>query len=106
MRLSLKRWSWALVLLFGIGVNAGLTRAMTLPAQDDRGQAHDEARDQANNQDYAKNKNYQQGMRDGQDDHKRNRDHSKKRHFKKDEDQKAYEAGYQQGFQGDERKDR
>jgi hypothetical protein len=26
-----------------------------------------------------------------------NKDHSKKRHFKKDDDQKAYEAGYQQG---------
>jgi hypothetical protein len=36
-------------------------------------------------------------MREGQDDHAHNRDHSKKRHFKKDEDQKAYEAGYQKG---------
>lgn len=36
-------------------------------------------------------------MREGQNDRTRNLDHSKKRHFKKDEDQKAYEAGYQKG---------
>jgi coproporphyrinogen III oxidase-like Fe-S oxidoreductase len=48
--------------------------------------------------DYSKTKQYQQGIREGQDDHAHNKDHSKKRHFKKDEDQKAYEAGYQKGF--------
>jgi hypothetical protein len=52
---------------------------------------------QADDQDYSKNKNYQQGVREGKDDHAHNRDHSKKRHFKKDDDQKAYEAGYQKG---------
>jgi len=36
-------------------------------------------------------------VREGQDDHAHNRDHSKKRHFRKDEDQKSYEAGYQKG---------
>jgi hypothetical protein len=30
-------------------------------------------------------------------------DHSRKRNFKRDEDQKAYESGYQQGHQGDEK---
>lgn len=48
--------------------------------------------------DYSKTKQYQQGVREGQSDHAHNLDHSKKRHFKKDEDQKAYEAGYQKGF--------
>jgi hypothetical protein len=48
--------------------------------------------------DYSKTKQYQQGVREGQDDHAHNKDHSKKRHFKKDEDQHAYEAGYQKGF--------
>jgi hypothetical protein len=36
-------------------------------------------------------------MREGRSDHARSLDHSKKRHFKKDEDNKAYEAGYQKG---------
>ena len=50
---------------------------------------------QDHEQDYSKNKTYHQGMRDGQYDHVHNKDHSKKRHYKKDEDQKAYESGYQ-----------
>jgi hypothetical protein len=36
-------------------------------------------------------------MKEGQSDRTHNLDHSKKRHFKKDDDQKAYEAGYQKG---------
>jgi hypothetical protein len=53
---------------------------------------------QAQEKDYSKTKQYQQGVREGKDDHDHNKDHSKKRHFNKDEDQKAYEAGYQKGF--------
>lgn len=60
------------------------------------------SQDQGHDQDYSKNKNYQQGMRDGRDDRAHNRDHSKKRHFKTDEDRRAYEAGYQEGHQGDQ----
>jgi hypothetical protein len=52
---------------------------------------------QAQEPDYSHNKTYQQGMREGRADHAHNKDHSKKRHFKKDDDQKAYEAGYQKG---------
>jgi hypothetical protein len=48
-------------------------------------------------QDYSKNPKYQQGLREGKVDQTHNRDHYKKHHFKKDEDQKAYEAGYQKG---------
>jgi hypothetical protein len=36
-------------------------------------------------------------MREGKVDQAHNRDHFKKHHFKKDEDQKAYESGYQKG---------
>jgi hypothetical protein len=38
-------------------------------------------------------------MREGESDRRQNKDHSKKRHFTKDEDQKAYEAGYQKSRQ-------
>jgi hypothetical protein len=48
--------------------------------------------------DYSKSKQYQQGVKEGQYDHAHNLDHSKKRHFKKDEDNKAYEQGYQKGI--------
>jgi hypothetical protein len=80
-----------LAVVLGVGITGGTVRA----AQEDRGHV-------SQDQDYSKNKNYQQGLREGQNDHKRNLDHSKKRHFKKDEDQKAYETGYQQGHQGDQ----
>jgi len=80
----------ALAVVLGGGITGGTLRA----AQEDRGQV-------SQGQDYSKNKNYQQGERDGRDDQAHNKDHSKKRHFKKDEDQKAYEAGYQHGHQGD-----
>ncbi len=48
--------------------------------------------------DYSKTKQYQQGVREGKDDHVHNKDHSRKHTFKKDEDRKAYESGYQKGF--------
>jgi hypothetical protein len=70
-----------------IGITGGTLRGAT-PAS---------SQDQAQTQDYSKNKNYQVGMRDGKDDKTHNKDHSRKRKFKKDDDQKAYEFGYQQG---------
>ena len=77
MKTNLRHWALAAVLAMGIG-------GVALQADDAK--------------DYSKTKQYQQGVREGQDDHAHNKDHSKKRHFKKDDDQKAYEAGYQKGF--------
>jgi hypothetical protein len=77
----------------GIGISGGALQVMASPVFQDQNQDSTKNKDQ----DYSKNKRYQQGMREGQDDHAHNRDHSKKRHFTKDEDQKAYEAGYQKG---------
>jgi hypothetical protein len=88
MTLNLKRG--VLILVTALGVGASIIPAVAAPFFQD----HD------HDQDYSKNKKYQQGMREGQDDRTHNRDHSKKRHFKKDEDQKAYESGYQKGHGG------
>jgi hypothetical protein len=77
MKLNLKNWVLAAVMSIGIG-------GIALHADDAK--------------DYSKTKQYQQGVREGQSDHAHNLDHSKKRHFKKDEDQRAYESGYQKGF--------
>ena len=85
MRMNSGRLIGVLALAVGIGISGGTVQAVAAPFFQD----HD--------QDYSKNKTYQQGMREGHDDQAHNRDHSKKRHFKKDEDQKAYEAGYQKG---------
>jgi hypothetical protein len=79
MKNNLRRSLWALTIAVGLGIGAGAVQAQ------DQGP------------DYSRNKTYQQGMREGRTDHAHNRDHYKKHHFKKDEDQKAYEAGYQKG---------
>ena len=85
MRMNLKHFVW------GSGGRSGYwyQRATALAVGAPFFQDHD--------QDYSKNKTYQQGVREGHDDQAHKRDHSKKRHFKKDDDQKAYEAGYQKG---------
>jgi uncharacterized protein HemX len=82
MKNNLKRGLWALAIAVGLGIGAAAVQAQ------DQGP------------DYSKNKRYQQGMREGQYDHAHHLDHSKKRHFKKDEDHKAYEAGYQKSHGG------
>jgi Ni/Co efflux regulator RcnB len=93
MRMNLERCVRVLAVAAGVGISGCMAQAAGAPFFQD----HDQKQDQSQDKDYSKNKTYQQGMREGQDDHAHNRDHSKKRHFKKDEDQKAYEAGYQKG---------
>jgi hypothetical protein len=83
MSINVKQCLGVLAITAGLGVGTG-TVAVGAPFQE-------------HEQDYSKNKTYQQGVREGHSDQTRNRDHSKKRHFKKDEDQKAYESGYQKG---------
>ena len=88
VRMNLRQCVWVLAVALGAGITGGTVRAA----------ASQPSQDHAQTQDYSKNKNYQVGMRDGKDDKAHNKDHSKKRNLKKDEDQKAYEFGYQQGY--------
>jgi len=81
MRINFRRCAGTVAIAMGIGISS-----LSVP------QAN-----AAEDQDYSKNKTYQQGMREGKNDGAHHKDHSKKRHFNKDEDQKAYEAGYQKG---------
>ena len=92
MRMSFKPYVWVLALVVTAGITGGTVRAVAPPALNGAGQ----------DQDYSKNPRYQQGLREGKNDQAHKRDHYKKRHFKKDEDQKAYEAGYQKGHGGDQ----
>jgi hypothetical protein len=85
MKMNLRRYIGVLAVAAGIGIGGAAVQLVAAPFQD---------------QDYSKTKTYQQGMREGKDDQAHNLDHSKKRHFKKDADQKAYEAGYQKGHGG------
>jgi hypothetical protein len=86
MRMNFKHCFCVMAVVVGVGIGGG-TAAVAAPLFQDHNQGPD----------YSKNKTYQQGMREGQSDRTRSLDHSKKRHFKKDDDQKAYEAGYQKG---------
>ena len=92
VRIKLGQCVWLLALVLGAAVTGSGVGAAASPAAQE---------DQASKHDYSTNKTYQQGMRDGQNDQKHKKDHPKNRHFKRDEDQRAYEAGYQQGRQGD-----
>jgi hypothetical protein len=82
-------WLVAAVLTFGLSFGTARIVAAPLPQE----HSHDD--------DYSRNPRYQEGMRDGKDDSAHHRDHYKKRHFKKEDDQKAYEYGYQQGHHED-----
>ena len=86
MKKNLKHYVWVAAVALGVGISGGVLQAAGAPFFQDQQQP-----------DYSKNPRYQQGMREGKYDKAHNLDHSKKRHFKKDEDQKAYEAGYQKG---------
>jgi hypothetical protein len=93
MAANLKHCVCVLAVVVGMGAGAGSVNAVAAsPLQD-----HEQQREQQREPDYSKNRTYQQGMREGRNDHARSMDHSKKRHFKKDVDNKAYEAGYQKG---------
>jgi hypothetical protein len=91
MSINLKHCAGVLAMAAGIGISGFTAQALGAPFFQDQGRDHDQDQDK----DYSKNRKYQQGMREGKDDQAHKRDHSKKRHFKKDEDQRAYEAGYQ-----------
>ncbi|HVB85359.1 MAG TPA: hypothetical protein VNK23_01670 [Candidatus Dormibacteraeota bacterium] len=90
--MKVRQCIWVLALVLGTGITGGAVRATAYPS----------SQDQAHNQDYSKNKNYKVGMRDGKNDKAHKKDHSRHRKFKKDDDQKAYEAGYQAGHQDDQ----
>jgi hypothetical protein len=84
MRINFRRFAAIPAIVVGIGVGcASMPLASASPFFED--------------QDYSKSKTYQQGLREGKSDGVHHKDHSKKRHFNKDEDNKAYEAGYQKG---------
>ncbi len=87
MRIDFKPYVWVLAVVVGMGIIGSTVRTLASPAMNASGQ----------DQDYSKNKRYQQGVREGKDDRAHKRDHFRKRHFNKDEDNRAYEAGYQQG---------
>jgi hypothetical protein len=96
MKLNLRHGVWVLAVGVGIAISAGTVHSVAAPLLQDRDREQQQQQQQ-HEQDYSRNKNYQQGMREGKSDFAHHMDHSKKRHYKKQEDGRAYEAGYQKG---------
>ena len=92
MKMNVRHGIWVLAVGVGIAISAGTVHAVAAPLLQDH-----EQQQQQHEQDYSKSKTYQQGMREGKSDHAHHMDHSKKRHYKKEYDNRAYEAGYQKG---------
>jgi hypothetical protein len=97
VQMNLSQCVWTLALLMGACIAGGAIAAAAYPVPQDQDRI-------SQDKDYSKNKKYRQGVSEGRDDRAHNLDHSKKTHFKKDEDQKVYEVGYQRGHQGDQQK--
>jgi hypothetical protein len=92
IRMNLKQCVWIVAMAACFVITGGTARVAASASPQEQ-----------HEQDYSKNKNYQTGVRDGREDGAKNRDHYKTRKFKKDEDQKAYEAGYQASHQDNSR---
>lgn len=85
--MNFKPYVWVLGAMLGTAIAGGPMRAVAASAMNSAGQ----------HQDYSNNKRYQQGVRDGKYDRAHHKKHSRRRHYKKAEDQRAYEDGYRHG---------
>ena len=63
---------------------------------------HDRAREQSN-ADYSSNRYYKLGSREGYQDYQRKSQRKEHKHkYRSDDDRRAHDAGYQQGWQGEQ----
>jgi hypothetical protein len=87
----------AMFTALAIGAPAlSVTPALAIPTIQDQ-----DHKDQNQHPDYSNNKYYQLGNKEGAEDHKKNVQRTTHNHnYKTDEDKKAHDYGYQQGWQG------
>jgi hypothetical protein len=87
----------ALFTALAIGAAAlSVTSAQATPMAQDQ-----DHHDQSQHPEYVNNKYYQLGNKEGLEDHKKNVQRASHNHgYKADEDKKAHDYGYQQGWQG------
>lgn len=102
MKLQLRRAVWALALAFTMAV---LVTPLIVTAQSEQGLEHgrghdksDQVKDSDGNS--ANSSSYQQGWNHGQEDRANNRVRLYHVRFDNDRDRRAYESGYDQGYQG------
>ncbi len=103
MHVQLKRLG--LVTAFTLGVGIFASPALAAGAPQDRDHHEQRADDHP---DYSHNSYYRTGNREGLQDHRRNTQRAEdahRHHFKSDDDRKAHDYGYQQGWQGQNYRD-
>ena len=92
MKLNIRKAIWVFAL--GVAVTAFVTPKLAA-AQSQQ----DQSRDQANRNDNANNLMYQQGLNHGQADRANNQAHQYRLQPNNVDDRRAYESGYDQGYQ-------
>jgi hypothetical protein len=100
MHKQLKRLAMFTTLAIGAAALSVTPARATSMAQD---QDH---RDQSQHPDYSNNRYYRAGNREGLQDHKKNTQRANHNHnYKNDDDKRAHDYGYQQGWQGQNYRD-
>ena len=89
--------TFALAFMFGIFGVPNFAAAFQSEQGLEHGRGHDKDRD--DDRDYSRNRNYQLGMNDGRDDAASHRDRRYHLRTNNDDDRRAYQAGYDQGYQ-------
>jgi hypothetical protein len=87
----------AIFTALAIGVTAfSVTPALAIPMAQDQ-----DHKDQSQHPEYSNNKYYQLGNKEGLEDHEKKVQRKTHNHnYKTDDDKKAHDYGYQQGWQG------
>src|ERR1700692_3081007 len=92
MKLNIRKAIWIFAL--AVAVTAFVTPKLAAAQS-----TQDQSRDQANRNDNANNLMYQQGLNHGQADRANNQAHQYRLQPNNADDRRAYESGYDQGFQ-------
>ncbi len=92
MKLNVRKEIW----IFALAV---MVTAFIMPARAAAQTDQDQSRDQANRNDNANNLMYQQGLNHGQADRANNQAHQYRLQPNDADDRRAYESGYDQGYQ-------
>jgi hypothetical protein len=94
----------AMFTVLAIGTSAlSVTPALATPTPQDQDHHDQYQKDRTEHPEYVNNKYYQVGNKEGYEDHKKNLQRKEHSHpYKTDEDRRAHDYGYQQGWQGKE----
>lgn len=93
-----------MITALAIGASAlNTTPALAIPTAQDQDHHDQYQKDRSEHPEYVNNQFYQLGNKEGLEDHKKNLQRTTHNHkYKTEEDRKAHDYGYQQGWEGKE----